>query len=448
LFARLLFEDQTSAELAETAMIFELIRAREVVADFVRDDSANSLTVWELTFSLLEDDDEATTSWQVLEATDAFVSRRCEAAVEQITLRSARLLDLHLPTKQGNMRFPRSSGNMRDERARPAQRVTYIHRTVRDWLMDAAIQEHLVSCAPPSFDAHLRLLRSYVLRLKRPLEEIEHHRRLDEWWPDITLALTHARYIANDPSDLQQPFVNELNKTLEWYWLEKPQDPHDHWARSAFGSYEMRMKAAPIWQPFLCLATKFGLTRYVSLELATRSKAAVSAEQLELQQDDATPLLAYATEFICSRMKTIFPLSDPDLVRFLLRNTCRINPGANHGYSNFTTRAPMTPWLALLRHLRDARRRGFIEYYDTNPAGTTRWANIVRLFMEDGGADPYAVVLKDSWDPEITALGVLELLEDTYGAAEMRELRELVVCKQKDKGKKPQSQYALRSKKI
>ncbi|KID88416.1 NACHT nucleoside triphosphatase [Metarhizium guizhouense ARSEF 977] len=451
LFAKLLFEDRAQSELAETAMIFELVRARELVADFVRDDSANSLTVWELAFSLLEEDDPATTAWQVEQAEDQFIHHRCDTTVRQVTHRFARLLNLHHPTRQGNSTRPRfSDDTTRDARVGAAQKVTYIHRTVRDWLMAApGIQDRLVSQSPRNFDPHLRLLRSYVLRLKRPLEEIEHHRRLDEWWPDIALALTHARHIANDPSGLLRSFVNELDKTLSWHWLDKPQDPYDHWARNAFGTYEVRMKASPIWQPFLCLATKFGLARYVSEEVAARSKAqglGFSKEQQELQRDDATPLLAYATEFTCSRMKTIFPLSDPALVEFLLRNRCRINPGPNHEYADFMTRTPRTPWLALLRHLRDARRRGFIAYYDVDTDGTARWADIVRLFLEVGEADRQAVIVADRWDSEVTALGVLELLDETYGAVELAELKELVVGKQQGKGEQPQ--YALRPKNI
>ncbi|KAG8426068.1 hypothetical protein J3459_008469 [Metarhizium acridum] len=272
----------------------------------------------------------ATTAWQVEQAEDQFVCDRCDAAIRQITHRFARLLALRRPTRQGNMRAPRfSDDNTRDARVEAAQRVTCIHRTVRDWLMETpGIQDRLVSQSPRDFDAHLRLLRSYAFRLKRRLEGIEHHRRLDEWRPDIALALTHARHIANDPSGLQRPFVNELDETLSWHWLCKPQDPYDQWARSAFGAYEVRMKASPMWQPFLCLATKFGLARYVSEEVAARDKAeegqGASNGQQEWQRDNATPLLAYATEFTCSRIETIFPLSDPVLVEFLLRNRRRM----------------------------------------------------------------------------------------------------------------------------
>ncbi|KAG8426067.1 hypothetical protein J3459_008468 [Metarhizium acridum] len=47
---------------------------------------------------------------------------------------------------------------------------------------------------------------------------------------------------------------------------------------------------------------------------------------------------------------------------------------------------------------------------------------------------------------KVTALGVLELLDETYGAVELAELKELLVGKQQGKGKQPQN--ALRSKNI
>ena len=59
-----------------------------------------------------------------------------------------------------------------------------------------------------------------------------------------------------------------------------------------------------------------------------------------------------------------------------------------------------------------------------------RWARIVRIFIEIGGADVDAVVLKDAWDPEITAAGVFELLDGTYGAVEVQEIKSLLKGKQ------------------
>ena len=440
LFEKFIFKDQDGEQISQTATLFLLIRAREIVADFVRDESSNSLKVWELAWALKKQDDDLAAKGTVKEASSSLIQTRCRTTVTTIRRRFAGLLDLHSRQREGNLLGPRATAGDDDgdddtyhALATAESRVTYIHRTVRDWLMDnAGVRGRLASLAPPGFDAHLRLLRSYVLRLKRPLEQVEHHRRLDEWWPDVVLAMTHAR-LADDVEvgprggGAQRVLLNELNVTLAWYWRRKPRDPYDHWARAAFGSYEMRMQAAPIWQPFLCLAAKFGLARYLREELEARNaedrKKGISEEQLELETDDATPLLTYATEFLCSRMKTIFPLSSPELVSHLLRSPSRINRGANHEYSDFVTRKPATPWLALLRHLRDARRRGWIEHYDTDAQGTRRWAAVARMFVEEGGADPGAVVVADRWDPEISARGVVQLLEKTYGAVEVRELK-------------------------
>jgi energy-coupling factor transporter ATP-binding protein EcfA2 len=423
LFEKLLFKDQTSPEIMQTATLFQLMHAREIVADFIKDESSNSLTVWEVAFALFKEDDTLTLQREVIEATDEEIQRRCGTTVQYIQARFSRLLNIHVAKPMGNMRVPK----FEDTNASVASLITtskviYIHRTVRDWLMDGGAGKRLEALQSPDFDSHLRLLRSYVLRLKHPLEEIEHHRRLDEWYPDIALAMTHARYISNDSHGLQRRFLNEMDKTLSWLWLEKPSDLYDHWAKSTFGAYEIRMKAPPIYRPFLCLATKFGLTEYVCQEIADPGHEAEALEDDE--EDGSTPLLSYATEFLCSRNKTIFPMSSPKLVHWLLNNPSRINPGPNHNYKHFVTHQPITPWLAVLRHLRDAKRRGWIEYYDINPEGTARWAEIVRDFVQF--ADVNAVILKDMWDPEITALGVMEMLEETYGSAEVQRIRVLM----------------------
>ncbi|KAH0489675.1 hypothetical protein TgHK011_010093 [Trichoderma gracile] len=432
LFNLFFFENQGPGELAEAAIIFGLMNARELVADFIQNDAANALTLWEFAFALKgSEDDQAAISEEVKQTSATTALERCATAVSLIMHRFSGLLGIHSPPESNarGLRFADKSEDMSEVREAAARRVTYIHRTVRDWFMEEpGVKDRLVSKTPINFDPHLRLLRSYILRMKNPLEEIEHHRQLDEWWPGIALAMTHARYVQKDPRHLQRAMVNEVDKTISWYWLRKTEDPYDHWARYGLGPYRIFTIAAPLWQPFLCLATKFGLARYVSEEILARSaeEGKLSDKEKELQTAESTPLLAYATEFLCSRNKTIYPLSDPRLVALLLNNQCRINPGPNHPYTDFWTQQPRTPWITVLRHLRDARRRGWIEYYDVDPQGTVRWAEIVKLFVEVGGADKKAVVAKDSWDPEITAVGVMELLEETYWAVEMKELVDLM----------------------
>ena len=434
LFNLFFFENQDHDELEEAAIIFGLMNARELVADFIQNDSAIALTLWEFAFALKGDeDDKAAVSEEVKQVSTATAYERCQMAVSLIMNRFSGLLGIHARPASGvarGLRFAdKGEEDMSEVIDAAARRVTYIHRTVRDWFMEEpGVMDRLVSKTPADFDPHLRLLRSYILQMKNPLEEIEHHRQLDEWWPGIALAMTHARYVQKDPQNLQREMVNEVDKTISWYWLRKTDDPYDHWARYGLGPYRIFTIAAPLWQPFLCLATKFGLARYVSEEVLARSalEDKLSNEAKELQTAESTPLLAYATEFLCSRNKTIYPLSDPHLVALLLNNQCRINPGPNHPYTDFWTQQPRTPWITVLRHLRDARRRGWIEYYDVDPQGTARWAEIVKLLVEVGGADKKAIVAKDSWDPEITAVGVMDLLEETYRAVEMKELVEMM----------------------
>lgn len=439
LFAKFIFQDQDDVQISQTATVYLLTRARELAADFVRDDSATALTVWELAFAIWKEDDKLVfEDTEIEEASEQFIAGRCSRVIAYIQQRFTGLLGLQARRFRGNQRGPRLTGQDYDDIDSMERRVFYIHRTVRDWLVSAeGIHERLVRAAPADFDAHLRLLRSYVLRMRHPAEYIDHHRVLDDWWPDISLSLTHARRVTNDPQHLQRRFINRLDETLQWWWLSKPEDPYDHWARNSFSSYEIRMKATPIWQPLLCLAAKFGLETYIREELEARhtkeSTKGVSQDTLDLETDDSSPLLTYAIEYVCSRKKTIFPLSDPSLIRYLLENPWRANRGANHEYKDFLMRRPITPWLALLKHLRDANRRRFIDIYDVHEQGTSRWAVVVRLFLEQGGADPDAVVLKDMWDPEITAKEVLELLDNEYGAYEVKQLLEVLESKSKAK---------------
>lgn len=457
LFEKLLFKDQNATQIAETASLFQLINAREVVADFLKDESATSLIVWELAFALDADESDQALTLPVEQITDAALVQRCKATSTYVQERFAGLLDL----------FAGRSARERNRRRNPVpedsavlaahslaqSKVTYIHRTVRDWLMGTGAatgaRTRLEGHSPSHFDAHLRLLRSYVLRLKLPLQQPERHRRLDEWWPDIALAMTHARLVRRDPVGLLRPLLNAMDAAVGCYWLPRAWNEGDHWARNAFGSYEVRMMAPRIREPFLCLAVKFGVVVYVKEELEARKEGSGDGEgrgeddgnegenekeEEEEEEDKSTPLLAYATEFLCSQKQTLYPVSNPELVEYLLSHPSSANPDPNHSYVHFITRAPTTPWITLLRHLRDARRRGWIEYYDTNPERTARWATIVRMFVELGQADVNAVVVADRWDPEVSALGVLELLEETYGNMEMHELREMVASRIRSEG--------------
>jgi NACHT domain len=468
LFEKVIFVDQDTADISETANIFQLITAREVAARFVNDETANSLNVWEIAIALdPEDDAIALSDDEVRQATDDEVQSRCEKTCARIDQRFMGLLGIFPHHHGGNKRATlvetaEEENPSSSSRIIAGHKVTYIHRTVRDWLMESeGVRERLVERSPETFDAHLRLLRSGILALKLPVERPWRRRWLNDWWPQITICMTHARNVQHDPSDLQRPLLNELDRTIGWYWIPKLGDPSDHWAKHMFGSYEIRMKAPPIREPYLCIVSKFGIETYVRKELKdlmlkdspatheqdsaeisiddeTEGEEAVSQERDDGEEEEedepekeedtreGTPLLAYATEYICSRQKSIYPLSSPSFVEYLLKTSSGYTPDPNHVYTDFLTRRPTTLWLALLDHLRRARRRGWISHLDIDPEGTPRWTKIVRLFLE-AGADVDAVLLGDRWHPEMSATQILEMLEAEYCAVEISELKKSLI---------------------
>ncbi|KAI1857228.1 uncharacterized protein JN550_013411 [Neoarthrinium moseri] len=427
LFQKLLFVDQTKDQLVESTHIFELVRAREVVAAFVKDESSNALSLWQIAFALNSHDEYAALNAKVIESNVEETVERCNLMRAQVISRSAGLLEAYDNRTTGNM-FESSSSKANQMLQRLAsQKVTYVHRTVRDHLMFHAGAWHkLTSYASSSFDPHLRLIRSHVLQLKHSLEPIEHHRRLDEWYPDIALSLTHARYIADSHEAEQCLLIDELEKTISWYWQSRPGDKYDHWARSCFGSYESRKgNKMIILFPFLALCTKFGLEHYVlrtidSLATSTEVKNYFKEYEHDVKNEpnkivEQTPLLSYALEFLTSRQKTIMPLSSRSFVASLLRSHHLDHPilGPLIGTPNAIFDSPLTgqrevtPWILVLSHLRDAKRRGWIEPFDINPEGTGRWTDIVRMMLQDGKADRKAFLKWNGFDEEAYAKDVI-----------------------------------------
>lgn len=442
LFGKLVFTDQSEKQLVETSKLFQLVHARETVAEFIKDDSATSLSIWELAFASRGEDNALALTRSVEEATDETIIGRCAETQDWVQRSSAGLLDIFPRRSHGNgavreTRFAEGDTVETLARKLTGHKVTYLHRTVRDWLLHPAgnpIWLRLTAAVDSSaaFDPHLYLLRSYVLRMKYPLEtEIEHHRRLDEWYPDIALSLTHARHVAKDDEGLQTKLVNELDKTISWYWLTKSSSPGDHWARNRFGTFEERRGDKLIIPfPFLALCTKFGLEQYVldSLDAMANTGSDVEAGHAEgASATEETPLLYRALEFLCSRQKTIYPLSSPALVQSLLVYSKKysshgvLGPLIGSPNKEFWTKLlhvkDATPWIMALRSVRDARRRGWIKPFDIDPLGTERWTRIIECLVLEGGADREAIVRKDGWDSQANAAGVLGKggMLDCYG---------------------------------
>jgi hypothetical protein len=415
-FDHMLLKSQENGAIISASEIFQLIRAREIVCDFTGDHSNSSLSLWELALACFKNDELALRG-PVEEPPDKEVVDICNYMKHQIKDTCAGLLEIH--TKQSRLRqsarFIVEGDPQKSAQSLVQNKVTYLHRTVRDWLVySPSVWDTICQyTAAFKYDPHINHVRSYVLQLKLPLEEPEHHRRLDEWWDGIVLSLTHARYIPH-LSKSGIDLIDELDKTLCFYWLPKPSQQGDHWARNSFGSYEVRNKHdSIISHPFLSLATKFGLKSYVT------AKASVVADP-DIGYHGGKPLLGYATDFLINRRKTVFPLSSPTFVKDLLDQ----GQGPNLKYTDFFGKEE-TPWLRCLKLVREALRRGWISA-DAEELG--RWTEIMMLFIEYG-ADVNAVILEDKWDPEITALGVIDAVYEKFEVELIERLRGAMISR-------------------
>lgn len=197
LFEKLIFVDQDASYISETSTLFQLISARETAAGFVNDETANSLTIWEIALALdPEDDDLALSDEEIAKASDNEVLSRVDDTLARIEQRFMGLLGIFPQRQEGNEGYTANETADEESPASVARRmanhkVTYIHRTIRDWLMEGdGVRERLISKSLEGFDAHLRLLRAGILVLKLPIERPRRHRQLNDckcWHRDFLL---------------------------------------------------------------------------------------------------------------------------------------------------------------------------------------------------------------------------------------------------------------------
>ena len=410
LFRHLLFQLQSRDHLIEASRIFQLLRAREVACDFTGQHSGSAFTIWELTLAEGEDLEMAVKS-SIHRPSDQDVLSRCQRMKERVDTCCAGLIEVHGKRSSESQLGIRFVGEDTPIQRLSRSKVTYLHRTVRDFLVYSGEWNRVVQLtARDGYDPHLHHLKSNLLQLKLPLKELEQHRRLDEWWPGIVLAMTHARFIGPGTGVVQKSLLNSLDETMNWFWLPRKSAITDNWARSAFGSYEERRQTA-FHDPFLSLAAKFGLTQYLETQLKTE----------DVVYKGGRPLLAYATDMLISRRKTVYPLSDPALVSVILEH----GADPNVVYQTLGGKNE-TPWLSVLKYAREANRRGFIDYYSTDHNSTSRWVKIMKLLLTYG-ADPKEIIVEDKWDPSTTASEVVDMVIDKYGSKEVDSLWDLLV---------------------
>ncbi|KAF9478915.1 hypothetical protein BDN70DRAFT_921597 [Pholiota conissans] len=433
LFHYLLFEANASSA-SSISRIFQLIRAREVVCDFTRDDDDVALTIWEMALTSDSLKDAAATT-PIEKVSDDERTRLSRQTIANISESCVGLVQIH-PTR-AEKRLVTKLRNRPHNPFLALRKIMYLHRTVKDYLrIDDVWQGVLSHCA--GFDPHLCHVRAAVLRFKMSLEKPKRERNINEWWSKIVLAMTHARF--SSPASQQDVFdhLNILDDTLNWYWPPRGSVANDSWARSCFGTYEERGgKLYP--DPFLSLATKFGVVGYMNIYLDT----------FEYAYECEKPLLSYAVEYLVHRQSSVYPLSNPRLLEVLFKNgedpnlfrmpDVDINEeeeedGEEESKKNGRQKekkAPSkvkTPWVLALQAVQQAHRRRWIEPYDVNPEGTARWARILRIFLENG-ADPNVQVQATYKDKLESALEVITRVYEAYRAREIQLVRDLLLVK-------------------
>lgn len=412
LFTHFLFDATARDQTLIMSRLFQLLQAREEAFYATRQQDASSTSLWDI--SLADQSEEIVTyiPKDVQQATHQDVIRICEVTKARLSRECAGLIVTHTSGLSTSM--------LQRNTPSPAQqlgysKVAYVHRTVKDFFSLSHVRSRLLEpMLGSSFEPHISLLTSIVLQFKWPLDEFHPDRQINDRWPNILLAFTHARLSQNHRQS-QLVLIPELNQVLCQHWACRDSIENDHWARSLFSSYEKR-KNLTLYDPFLSLSAKFGLATLVRERIRKYDSRSHG-------NGGGIPLLSHCIEMLASRRQTVYPLSSPEMVREILMRGA--NP--NQHYQDLNGRS-QTPWLVVLDYLREADRRQWIGYYDTSESGISRLSVILSLFIEHG-ADPNGILVKTKFDPSASALEIITSIYRKYASPEFSQLRRVLIDK-------------------
>ncbi|KAJ5395326.1 uncharacterized protein N7487_009629 [Penicillium crustosum] len=412
LFTHFLFGAASRDQTLVISRLFQLLQAREEAFYATQQQDASSTSLWD--FSLADQSEEIVTyiPKNVQQATDQDIIRICEVTKARVSRECAGLIVAHASGLSNSI--------LQRNIPSPAQqlgysKISYVHRTVKDFVSLSHVRSRLLEpMLGSSFEPHISLLTSIILQFKWPLDEFHPDRQINDRWPNILLAFTHARLSQNHRQS-QLMLIPELNQVLCQHWASRDSIENDHWARSLFSSYEKR-KNLNFYDPFLSLSAKFGLATLVSERIRKDDNRSYGS-------GGGVPLLSHCIEMLASRRQTVYPLSSPEMIREIL--TGGANP--NQPYQDLNGKS-QTPWLVVLDYLREADRRQWIGYYDTSESGISRLSVIISLFIEHG-ADPNGILVETKFDPSASALEIITSIYRKYASPEFSQLRRVLIDK-------------------
>ncbi|CAD6581375.1 MAG: hypothetical protein TREMPRED_002993 [Tremellales sp. Tagirdzhanova-0007] len=398
---------ETSESPEEMSRILQLMRSRQLVAAFTRDNDTSVMTLWETTLARIGLTSDEVSEMAIHQVDGEEAEEMCQETSEAICLSTAGLVMAQRPSAE----IPIAHCTL-----------NYIHRTVKDWLADETAWSEIVGQAPLT-SPDVAQLRAVILSFKMSLSRPRRARAIPSWWPRIVLAMTHARYIPQEQITDAFTLLDTLNATLTWYYPRLDPDVRvDHWARSCFGSLEERGRT-PYEEPFLALTIKFGLSDYVSLYLTTPDR---------YEPGQGKSLLFWATSYLVNRQQSIFPLSSAVIIDALLGKGLDPNSRLSLGGSNVSSsdqrssaarpsKPSKSPWEATLESVQQAQRRGWINLEGSGAADVQRWTNIIQRLL-DNGADPNVEVAATHKDSRESARDLLKRISISHNSPSLRDL--------------------------
>ncbi|RAK97441.1 uncharacterized protein BO80DRAFT_448431 [Aspergillus ibericus CBS 121593] len=230
LFTYFIFEQPAKDRTCLISKLFQLLHAREEACHATGQEEAVTMQLWELALAC-QVEGQIDIPDKVQEPTADVINHICARTKDCFSNDCAGLVITHAPSPSGI----RTRAKLTPARLLAESKVSYVHRTVKDYLSLSHIWSRILgSMIGTSFDSHLALLTSHILQLKGPLDGFEPHRQIDEWWPSIPLAFTHARLSQDARSQLV--LIPEFDRSLCQHWAFRDSIEKDHWAKNLFSS--------------------------------------------------------------------------------------------------------------------------------------------------------------------------------------------------------------------
>ncbi|PYH92508.1 hypothetical protein BO71DRAFT_485385 [Aspergillus ellipticus CBS 707.79] len=402
LFTYFIFEQSTKDQTFMTSRLFQLLQAREEACHATGQDEAVTMRIWELAFAAQLDKENIAISEDVHQATDEFITRLCETTKSHFSKECAGLIITHAPSQSAI----RTRANQSPAQQLAQSKVSYIPRTAKDYLSLRPIWTRILEITiNSSFDPHLSLLISHILQLKHPLDPYKPHRQT-------------GRMVAQHPPRLHP------RATLPLPIFPTPLHPNLRPRPHPILGLPRQPRKRPLdTQPLLDLRKTqkrhlrkpLPLPRRQIRPLHPRPPPNPTTPHLHPRRTHPPPQPLPGIPL--QPPQNVYPLSSPQIIGDLLAH----GADPNQPYLDLDKKS-RTPWLVVLENLREAERRRWIRYYDTDAEGSRRLARIVELFL-GAGADSNALLVESRFDPSATALEVVTSVYRKYAAEEFGGLR-------------------------